>query len=88
VRELRRHASRYLARVAKGEAIEVTDGGRPVAGSCAVSDRRTAVCQLRRGDRIEPAAARCGRVKAGQPPLRRAVPGMIMVQGWKHGPPE
>jgi prevent-host-death family protein len=31
VRELRQHASRYLARVARGESIEVTDRGRPVA---------------------------------------------------------
>jgi len=31
VRELRRHASRYLERVARGEMLEVTDRGRPVA---------------------------------------------------------
>jgi prevent-host-death family protein len=31
VRELRQHASRYLARVAAGENFEVTDRGRPVA---------------------------------------------------------
>ncbi len=31
VRELRQHASRYLARVAAGETIEVTARGRPVA---------------------------------------------------------
>jgi prevent-host-death family protein len=31
VRELRQHASRYLAPVAHGETIEVTDRGRPVA---------------------------------------------------------
>ena len=31
VRELRQHASRYLARVAEGETLEVTDRGRPVA---------------------------------------------------------
>lgn len=31
VRELRQHASRYLARVAAGETIEVTDRGTPVA---------------------------------------------------------
>ncbi|HYA44884.1 MAG TPA: type II toxin-antitoxin system prevent-host-death family antitoxin, partial [Acidimicrobiales bacterium] len=31
VRELRQHASRYLARVAGGETIQVTDRGRPVA---------------------------------------------------------
>ncbi len=31
MRELRQHASRYLARVAHGETLEVTDRGRPVA---------------------------------------------------------
>ena len=31
VRELRQHASRYLARVRAGETIEVTDRGKPVA---------------------------------------------------------
>jgi len=31
VRELRQHASRYLDRVARGECLEVTDRGRPVA---------------------------------------------------------
>lgn len=31
VRELRQHASRYLALVARGEPVEVTDRGRPVA---------------------------------------------------------
>jgi prevent-host-death family protein len=31
VRELRQHASRYLARVRAGETIEVTDRGRLVA---------------------------------------------------------
>lgn len=31
VRELRQHASRYLQRVSRGECIQVTDRGRPVA---------------------------------------------------------
>jgi prevent-host-death family protein len=31
VRELRQHASRYLALVAGGEQIEVTDRGKPLA---------------------------------------------------------
>jgi prevent-host-death family protein len=31
IRELRQHASRYLERVVRGETIEVTDRGRPVA---------------------------------------------------------
>ncbi|HWH30916.1 MAG TPA: type II toxin-antitoxin system prevent-host-death family antitoxin [Mycobacteriales bacterium] len=31
VRELRQHASRYLARVRRGESFEITDRGTPVA---------------------------------------------------------
>ncbi|MBA2414809.1 MAG: type II toxin-antitoxin system Phd/YefM family antitoxin [Geodermatophilaceae bacterium] len=31
VRELRQYASRYLARVAAGESLQITDRGRPVA---------------------------------------------------------
>jgi prevent-host-death family protein len=31
VRELRQNASRYLARVARGESLEITEHGRPVA---------------------------------------------------------
>lgn len=31
LRELRQHASRYIARVAKGETVEVTQRGRLVA---------------------------------------------------------
>jgi prevent-host-death family protein len=38
VRELRQHASRYLARVAAGESLEVTDRGRPVARLVPVDD--------------------------------------------------
>jgi prevent-host-death family protein len=38
VRELRQHASRYLALVARGESVEVTDRGRPVAMLVPVCD--------------------------------------------------
>ncbi|MGI8879620.1 MAG: type II toxin-antitoxin system Phd/YefM family antitoxin [Jatrophihabitans sp.] len=31
VRELRQHASRWLARVAAGESFEITERGRPIA---------------------------------------------------------
>ena len=31
MRELRQHASRYLARVEAGESLQITDRGRPVA---------------------------------------------------------
>lgn len=37
MRELRQHASKYLARVALGETLEVTDRGRPVARLVPVS---------------------------------------------------
>jgi prevent-host-death family protein len=37
VRELRQHASRYLARVERGENLEITDRGRPVARLVPVS---------------------------------------------------
>jgi len=38
VRELRQHASVYLARVEEGETLEVTDRGRPVAMLVPVKD--------------------------------------------------
>jgi prevent-host-death family protein len=31
IRQLRQHASQYLARVTNGEILEITDRGRPVA---------------------------------------------------------
>jgi len=37
VRELRRDASRWLARVRAGEAFVVTDRGRPVARLCPIA---------------------------------------------------
>jgi prevent-host-death family protein len=39
VRELRQHASRYLARVRAGETVEVTDRGRPIARLVPVGER-------------------------------------------------
>lgn len=42
VRELRQHASRYLARVAAGASVEITDRGRPVAQLVPVTGDRWA----------------------------------------------
>lgn len=42
VRELRQHASRYLALVAQGASIVVTDRGRPVAQLVPVTGDRWA----------------------------------------------
>jgi prevent-host-death family protein len=46
VRELRQNASRYLARVANGEPIEVTDRGRPVARLVPVPSGESALAEL------------------------------------------
>jgi prevent-host-death family protein len=53
VRELRQHASRYLARVANGEAIEVTDRGRPVAHLVPVPRPDDALGELLRSGRLK-----------------------------------
>ena len=51
---MRQHASRYLARVANGEAIEVTDRGRPVARLVPVPSGETALAELLSSGRLKP----------------------------------
>jgi prevent-host-death family protein len=53
VRELRQHASRYLARVANGEAIEVTDRGRPIARLVPVPSAGNALDDLLQSGRLK-----------------------------------
>jgi prevent-host-death family protein len=53
VRELRQHASRYLARVANGEPIEVTDRGRPVARLVPVPSGENALAELLLSGRLK-----------------------------------
>ena len=53
MRELRQHASRYLARVANGEAIEVTDRGRPVARLVPVPSGESALADLIASGRLK-----------------------------------
>ena len=53
VRELRQNASRYLARVANGEAIEVTDRGRPVARLVPVPSGESALAELISSGRLK-----------------------------------
>jgi prevent-host-death family protein len=53
VRELRQHASRYLREVERGETIEVTDRGRPVAVLSPVSDTHP-LEELTRTGRADP----------------------------------
>ena len=53
VRELRQHASRYLDRVARGESLEVTDRGRPVARLVPITSEPWA--DMIAGGRVTPA---------------------------------
>jgi prevent-host-death family protein len=54
VRELRQHASRYLARVVNGEPFEITDRGRPVARLVPVPSGENALAELLRSGRLKP----------------------------------
>lgn len=53
IRELRQYASRYIARVASGETLEVTDRGRPVARLVPITNDRWA--DLIAAGRVSPA---------------------------------
>jgi prevent-host-death family protein len=56
IRELRQRASDLLGRVARGETIEITDRGRPVALLTPLPEGGT-VERLRAAGEIEPATA-------------------------------
>ncbi|WP_248489832.1 type II toxin-antitoxin system Phd/YefM family antitoxin [Tsukamurella sp. PLM1] len=55
VRELRQHASKYLARVEAGEEIEVTNHGRLVARLVPVSEKERQYRNLVAAGKIKPA---------------------------------
>lgn len=55
IRELRQQASRYLRDVQRGETIEVTDHGRPVARLVPVP-RETGLEELAASGRLTPAS--------------------------------
>jgi prevent-host-death family protein len=59
VRELRQRASELLRRVERGETIEVTDRGRPVALLAPIPDRGS-LGELRASGQLDPAAADIG----------------------------
>jgi prevent-host-death family protein len=54
IRELRQHASRYLRDVERGETIEITDRGRPVARIVPTGDG-DAIARLTTEGRLRPA---------------------------------
>lgn len=55
VRELRQHASKYLARVEAGEEIEVTNHGRLVARLVPVNEKERQFRELVAAGKIKPA---------------------------------
>jgi prevent-host-death family protein len=57
VRELRQHASQYLARVKAGETVEVTERGRLVALLTPPSPSMTALERMIAEGRVHPATA-------------------------------
>jgi prevent-host-death family protein len=65
IRELRQNASRYLRDVGRGETIEVTDRGRPVARLIPVPKQRGYNALVEAG-RIKPGK---GRLEDLGPPL-------------------
>jgi prevent-host-death family protein len=58
IRELNQHASRVIDRVRNGEAIEVTDRGRPVARVVPITDTPGLLGRLVQEGRAVPPAAR------------------------------
>lgn len=67
IRELRQHASRYLARVRAGETVEVTDRGELVALLVPPPRSRTARDRLIAVGKLIPATSPTGRIRSSRP---------------------
>jgi prevent-host-death family protein len=67
VRELRQHASRFLALVKAGQTVEVTERGRLVALLVPPGQARSARERLVAEGRLLPATAPTGRLRAPRP---------------------
>lgn len=69
IRELRLNLSRYVERVTRGETLEVTEYGRPVAILAPLSTGDDAVARLERQGRIRVVQRGRGRFGELPPPL-------------------
>lgn len=67
VRELRQHASRYLALVKDGETVEVTDRGELIALLVPVPRADSARDRLITAGRLLPASDPTGRLRSARP---------------------
>jgi antitoxin (DNA-binding transcriptional repressor) of toxin-antitoxin stability system len=67
VRELRQHASRYLALVKAGQTVEVTERGRLIALLAPPGPGQSARDRLVGAGRLIPAASPTGRLRSARP---------------------
>lgn len=67
VRELRQHASRYLASVKAGQSVEVTERGELVALLTPPEQPRSARERLLAAGRLLPAVSPSGRLRGSRP---------------------
>ena len=68
IRELRQNLSKYLQRVLRGETLQVTDRGRPVAVLAPLPEQESALGRLQREGRLM--RARGDLAGGGLPPAR------------------
>lgn len=68
IRELRQNLSKYLERVVRGETLQVTDRGKPVAVLAPLPEQESALGRLQRDGRL--VRARVVLAGIGMPPAR------------------
>jgi prevent-host-death family protein len=79
VRELRQRASELLRRVERGETIEITDRGRPVA-VLAPLPAEGPLARLRASGEVEPAAADLATLPAPLPAGDMELPSAVLAR--------
>src|SRR3972149_426170 len=84
IRELRQNLSKYLRRVQRGERLEVTEHGRPVAVLAPLGEAETPLARLVAAGRGVPPRAD---IRALPPPRGRAAPARIEGRRAVPGPP-
>jgi prevent-host-death family protein len=78
VREIRQNLSVYLERVKRGEALEITDRGQPVAIIAPLPERGSLVARLVAAGRVTPPAGTHARLVA-PPPVPEGAPSISEI---------
>jgi len=79
IRELRQQASRYLRVVERGEIVEVTDRGRPVARLVPI-DPVGPLARLAAAGRLQPATGDVLKLAPLRPARRRPLPSEVLAR--------